>query len=243
MRSNGSTDADILLDRGLEAYVGATPRPGLDRRVMQHIRAAEGRAVPWFARPWALAAAAAALVIAAGVELWVNRGVWAAIGSGLLEWCQRLQATWLSTALRESELMWAYLEGTHLIGVSLMIGPAMMWDLRLIGVLWRRDPVSKIKAKFLRASVMGAALMVSTGLLLFISEPVKCYDSVYFRIKLVMLTLAALNVFVFHTTIDRKLPEWDTLLPPPPRARWAGILSLVFWSGVIFAGRYTAYNI
>jgi hypothetical protein len=32
-------------------------------------------------------------------------------------------------------------------------------------------------------------------------------------------------------------------LPPPRRARLAGVLSLATWTMVIFAGRYTAYNL
>ena len=71
----------------------------------------------------------------------------------------------------------------------------------------------------------------------------KCYNSVYFRIKVVALILAGLNAMVFHSTIDRTTAQWDTSSPPPLRARMAGILSLTLWTLVIFAGRYTAYNL
>ena len=85
--------------------------------------------------------------------------------------------------------------------------------------------------------------MVSTGLLLLLSEPVKCYKSGYFRIKVLALILAGLNAMVFHSTIDRTTAEWDTASPPPFRARMAGAYLLPLWTAVIFAGRYTAYNL
>jgi hypothetical protein len=161
----------------------------------------------------------------------------------LLDLCQWLQDTSISTALRESTTLWPVLEGSHLIGMALMMAPVMMYDFRLIGVRWKRDPVSKVKWGFLPITFFGFALMVTTGVLLLWSEPVKCYKSGYFRIKVIALILAGLNALVFHSTIDRTTSQWDTSLPPPFRARMAGILSLTLWTAVIFAGRYTAYNL
>jgi hypothetical protein len=92
-------------------------------------------------------------------------------------------------------------------------------------------------------TVAGAVLMVSTGLLLFWSEAVKCFNSNYFRVKIVMLILATINVIIFHSTVDRKIDEWENDPTPPSRAKLAGAMSILLWTGVIFAGRYTAYNL
>ena len=161
----------------------------------------------------------------------------------LLGFCQWLQETWVSVSIRESTLVFPILEGSHLLGLALMMAPVMMYDLRLAGLLWKTDPVSKVKWQFLPITFAGFFLMVSTGVLLFWSEPIKCYQSLYFRIKVVFLILAGLNAMVFHATIDRKTAEWDMTMPTPGRARLAGYLSLTFWTMVIFAGRYTAYNL
>jgi hypothetical protein len=161
----------------------------------------------------------------------------------VLELCQWLQDGSISTALRESTALWPVLEGSHLLGMSLMMAPVMMYDFRLIGIRWKNDPVSRVKWSFLPITFFGFALMVTTGVLLLWSEPVKCYNSVYFRIKVVALILAGLNAMVFHSTIDRTTAQWDTASPPPFRARMAGVLSLTLWATVIFAGRYTAYNL
>ncbi|HEY4361868.1 MAG TPA: hypothetical protein VGN17_12895 [Bryobacteraceae bacterium] len=161
----------------------------------------------------------------------------------LLDICQWLQATNVSTYLRESTSLWPILEGSHLLGMAFMMAPVMMYDMRLIGVLWKKDPVSKVKWQFLPITFAGALVMTVTGTLLLWSEPVKCYNSLYFRIKVVGLILATLNAVFFHLTIDKKTAEWDMTLPPPSRARTTGYLSLALWSLVIFAGRYTAYNL
>ena len=161
----------------------------------------------------------------------------------LLSVLQWVQATDSSTAIRESLYVFPVLEGIHLLGLALMMAPVIMFDLRLVGVIWKGDAASKVKKQFLPITFGGFAVMITTGLLLFWSEPVKCYESGYFRIKVVMLALAGLNALVFHSTLDRRMAEWDTAAPPPLQARWAGVLSLTLWTCVIFAGRYTAYHL
>ena len=61
----------------------------------------------------------------------------------LLDWCQQLQNTWVGTSIRESTLVFPVLEGSHLLGLALMMAPVVMYDLRLVGLL-RRNAQSVI---------------------------------------------------------------------------------------------------
>ncbi len=160
----------------------------------------------------------------------------------LLDWCTLLQNSWVGTAIRESTLVFPVLEGSHLLGLALMMAPVIMYDLRLTGLLWTKDPVSKVKAQFMPITLAGFVLMISTGVFLFWSEPVKCYNSFYFRIKVVALILAGLNAGL-HEWTDHDTSSWDMTFPMPTRAKMAGYTSLLVWTVVIFAGRYTAYNL
>jgi hypothetical protein len=90
--------------------------------------------------------------------------------------------------------------------------------------------------------VAGFTVMVVTGALLFYAIPVRSYQSIFFRIKVVALMLAGLNAFVFHSGIDRRVAEWDLAPVPPPAARRAGAASLVLWAVIVVAGRMIAYN-
>jgi hypothetical protein len=90
--------------------------------------------------------------------------------------------------------------------------------------------------------IAGFVVMVASGVLLFYAIPVRSYQSIFFRTKAVALALAGLNAFVFHTTIDRRIAEWDRAAVPPRAARRAGARSLVLWTIVVVAGRMIAYN-
>jgi uncharacterized membrane protein len=161
----------------------------------------------------------------------------------LLEYATQLQNVGWATALRESQLMFPFIEGLHLLGLAFIMGPVLMLDFRLAGIAWQDTPVSKIAKTFVPYSLFGAFVMFATGLILFCAEAVRCYNSGWFRIKLVLLLVAGLNAAYFHMKTQATWSTWDTLAVPPPEARRAGILSMVFWTGVIFAGRWTAYNL
>jgi len=160
----------------------------------------------------------------------------------LLEWCQWLQETPLGAGIRESGYTYPLIEASHVFGLAFSVGTILWFDLRLLGVAMRRDRVSDVFNQVRPWMTGGFLVMIVTGSLLFVSRAADAYVSTYFRIKAGLLVLGALNVLIFHTTIDRQRAEWDTGRPPF-RARMAGLVSLVLWFGIIAAGRIMAYNL
>jgi hypothetical protein len=81
-----------------------------------------------------------------------------------------------------------------------------------------------------------------TGFLLFASNAPKYLENAYFRGKLVLLTLAGLNMLVFQLAGRRGLAAWDRAAVPPARARLAAALSLVVWALVVACGRWIGFT-
>jgi Family of unknown function (DUF6644) len=157
--------------------------------------------------------------------------------------CQWLQDTPLSTAIRTSAYTYPLLEGSHVLGLAFSVGTILWFDLRLLGVTMRRDRVSDVFNQLRPWTAVGFLIMIVTGSLLFASRAADAYASIYFRIKVGLLILGALNIVIFHTTIDRQRQQWDAADTPPFRARLAGLLSLILWFSIIAAGRIMAYNL
>jgi hypothetical protein len=166
----------------------------------------------------------------------------ATIAMSLADFCQWLQDTSWGTGIRESVWVFPIVEGTHVLALALSVGVLVVMDLRLAGVLMKREPVSRISSQLMPWSLAGFTVMFLTGILLFWSQAVKAYGSVFFRIKLALLLLAGVNALVFELTLRRTVATWDTDEKPPFRARLAGVLGIVLWAGVIAAGRTMAYN-
>ena len=161
----------------------------------------------------------------------------------LLDWCRWLQDTPLGAGIREGAYSYPIIEGSHVMGLALSVGTILWFDLRLLGITMRGDAVSSVFNQVRPWMSLGFAIMLVTGFLLFASRAVDAYESTYFRVKLGLLVLGALNIAIFHTTIDRHRDRWDTSVRPPFRARLAGATSLVLWFGIIAAGRIMAFNL
>ena len=159
-----------------------------------------------------------------------------------LGFCEWLGNTRGSVALHGSLRAYPILESTHVLALCLFLGLAVMFDLRLVGAAMRQVPVSQVAQRLLPWIVAGFAVMVITGALLFYGIPVKTYQNVFFRAKMILLFLAGLNALVFHAGIYRRVTAWDLDPRPPLAARIAGFASLVFWSLVVVAGRMIAYD-
>ena len=157
----------------------------------------------------------------------------------LFEW---LEGTWASVAIRESILFYPLVETTHVLTLCLFLGMTSTWDLRLVGLALRRVPVSEVVNRLFPWAIAGFVIMVISGSLLFLSGPVRASQNIFFQIKMVMITLAGINAFIFHKTVFRWVAEWDLAPEIPPRARVAGFASLALWSIVVVCGRMQAYN-
>jgi hypothetical protein len=138
--------------------------------------------------------------------------------------------------------MYPIVESVHVLALCLFLGLAVMLDLRLLGVTMRSAPVSEFMERLLPWTAAGFVLMVISGALLFYAIPVRTYQNIFFRIKVVMLILSGLNVWVFHSGVYARMAEWDLDPVPPRRARVAAGLSLALWAGIVIAGRMIAYN-
>lgn len=147
-----------------------------------------------------------------------------------------------SEALLGSLNFWSLLEGTHLLTLVLFAGTIFIVDLRLLGVTFRRTPVSVVSDKVLPLTVAGFLIMLATGVALFFAKPVVYYHSLWFRMKLVFLAIAMLNIMIFHLRVQRNQSQWDTLATPPTAARVSAAISLIAWVLVIAMGRFIPYN-
>ena len=145
-------------------------------------------------------------------------------------------------ALHESLYIYPLVESAHVLTLCVFVGVAATFDLRLLGITLRNVPVTDIKRRLGPWMSAGFVVMVITGALLFYAIPVRSYQNIFFRVKVVMLIAAGVNAFVFHSNVDRRVAEWDRDPVPPRAARRAGAASLLLWAVIIVCGRMIAYN-
>ncbi len=156
-----------------------------------------------------------------------------------LEW---INDTPWSVALRESLYVWPLVESSHVLSLALFVGTTIMMDLRLLGVAFRNVNPSEFTTRMLPWTRAGFVIMTVTGVVLLFSAPVRYYFNVFFRVKMIVMVIAGLNVWLFHSRVHRRINEWDSDPTPPGAARVAAVVSLVAWAFVVVTGRMIAYN-
>jgi hypothetical protein len=156
-----------------------------------------------------------------------------------LTWLQALPA-----AVFIHRTPWAFttVELIHVFAISLVVGTIAIVDLRLIGVGSTERPFRELSRRILPYTWAAFVVAVIAGSFLFISQATAYFNSTTFRIKMLIIAIAGINMLIFELITARGAQKWD-LGPTPPRARLAGALSLTCWILVVVLGRWTGFNV
>ena len=151
------------------------------------------------------------------------------------QWCE---STALGTAIRMSPWAFAVIESVHLLGLAVIGGAVLLVDLRMLGFGLTNHRIAELARAVFPWLVGSLVVMLLTGVGLFLSEPLKCYDSRAFWVKMISLGLAMLFTFSVRRTVTmadetRVRPIWFKLV---------ALVSLALWFGVGGGGRWIGFS-
>ncbi len=147
-----------------------------------------------------------------------------------------------STMLHESFYMYNWVESTHVLALMFSLGLLFLIDLRMLGLALPQMPASALARRLNLPMAVGFVVMFATGAALFFAIPVRSSQSLWFRIKLLLLIAAAINAWLFHRRMRESVSSWDADPRAPRRLRVGAGLSLSLWALVVICGRFIAYD-
>jgi hypothetical protein len=136
-----------------------------------------------------------------------------------------IESTSIATRIASSEMLTASLSATHVFGFTLVMSGALVANLRSLGVLLARRPALDIVRSANRVILLGLAISIVTGALLFSARATEVSANGTFRLKMALLLFAAL----FHFTVQRRL---SAPLGAMQTARVISAISLSLWLGL-----------
>jgi hypothetical protein len=145
-------------------------------------------------------------------------------------------ATWISQVIRDSTYIFPIVEVVHLFGLTLLLGTITVTDLRMLGVGMRRQSVAAVAGQLGPWTVGGALVTILSGILLFLSEAMKCYGNAAFPYKMWFL----LGAIILYSLVQRRVTAPDSRVSPG-QLKVVAVLSLILWYGVAIAGRAIAF--
>jgi len=159
----------------------------------------------------------------------------------LKETLEALHASGLATWINTTRGAFALIEALHVIAIVTTFGTIFIVDLRLLGLPTTTRRFTEIAGETLRWTWAAFGLAMMTGSFLFTTNPVFYFGNFEFRMKMLLLVLAGVNMAVFEFHTVKTVALWDIDESPPAAARLAGILSLVLWLSVITFGRLIGF--
>ena len=127
----------------------------------------------------------------------------------------------------------AVVEAIHLLAIAVLGGSVLIIDLRLLGVILRKEPARALGRDLGRLLLGSLVVLILTGVGLLSEEALKCYYSPAFRWKIALLASSILFYFTLHRRAliqadQHALTVWSRIV---------ALISMSLWLGVGVAGR------
>jgi Family of unknown function (DUF6644) len=145
------------------------------------------------------------------------------------QWCDN---TPISQAIRNSRVAFPIIENFHLFALTVLLGTLVVLVLRQFGLVYKAQPISEVAAALRPWNRWSMAVMLTSGILLFLSEAMKCFGNTSFRVKMMFLFAALLFQFTIHNRIVKNEGK-----VAPVGGKIAAAVALCLWFGVGLAGR------
>jgi hypothetical protein len=149
-----------------------------------------------------------------------------------------LEASSLSTWVREGETIWAFptILTLHTFGMGLLVGCSLVISLRLLGI-GRRLSIAPLRSLF---TVMwgGFWLNLITGSLLFAADATRRGTDPLFMTKLVFVAIGVSTVVLIRRNV---FDAPDPSAAAAASGKMLGIVALTAWTAAVTAGRLLAY--
>ena len=155
--------------------------------------------------------------------------------------CWWLEHTALSQTIQSINWIVPAIQTIHILTITVVAASALMIDLRLIGVFSADRPLREVSARFLPLGWWQLLVLLATGAIMIIGEPARSLKNPAFQLKMALLVTVLVVTALYQLLLQR---DPDLGSPSSSRritATAIATLSMLLWTGIIFAGRWIAY--
>lgn len=157
-------------------------------------------------------------------------------------------ADWLSTTspsvFIQNHNSWVIptIQSIHIIGIGVVLGSAWMLCLRILGWAGRDQTLRQTSIRFGPWLTGGLYLMLATGILMVIGEPVRELVTFSFWLKMFLVAVSTLIAASFQISLRKHERRWEETLIQRRSIQGLAILTFLLWLCIIILGRLIAYD-
>ena len=134
------------------------------------------------------------------------------------------------------------IQSLHIVGIAMVMGSVLMIALRILGWAGSDQTLGETARRFGPWLTGSLWLLLATGLLMVIGEPVRELVTFSFWLKMTLVAIGALVAAVFRGTLRRHEQQWETSLVHHWSINGLAILTFFVWMCIIVLGRLIAYD-
>jgi hypothetical membrane protein len=155
--------------------------------------------------------------------------------------CAWLEETRLSQTIQVTKWIVPTVQTVHILAVAVVASSVLMINLRLIGVFGADQPMKAVSSRYLPFVWWPLLILLATGAIMILGEPPRSLKSPAFQMKMAVLVTALIVTGLFQFLLKRDPTFGDLRGGRRGAAATIAVLSMLLWTGIIFAGRWIAY--
>jgi putative copper export protein len=128
------------------------------------------------------------------------------------------------------------------VGIGIAVGSTLMMTLRVLGRVGTDQTVLAIQRRFGPWLTGALGLLLASGGLLIVAEPVRELVTFSFWLKMVLVAVLTALAAMFQASVRQRDLQWDQALVRRRSVRLAAVIIFVVLGCVIILGRLIAYD-
>lgn len=128
----------------------------------------------------------------------------------------------------------------HILSIAVVISSAMIVEFRLLRGPTQRGSLSVTAARFFPWIWSAVGVLATSGAILISGEPARDLPNPVFQIKMALVTFVIVNTMILQRKIKQRAATGEQAIAGLS-SKVIGLISLLAWIAIIFAGRWIAY--
>ena len=155
------------------------------------------------------------------------------------EW---LGSTPLCIAIQSRLWLTPLLQTIHITMIGIVFVSMLMVALRVLGQVRADEPLADVWHRFAPWFWTALGVMLGTGVILTIGEPVREVSALSFWLKMSLIVIGVISALYFGRTVAAAAGAAASSVYSS-RARVVAVATIVLWLVIIFLGRSIAYDV
>jgi hypothetical protein len=161
----------------------------------------------------------------------------------LRQFAEWLSTTFLSVFIQKHN-SWVIpaIQSIHIVGIGLVLGSVLMIDLRVLGWAGMDQTLRQTTTRFGPWLTAALCLLLATGALMVIGEPVRELVTFSFWLKMLFVAVGTVIAAIFQITLRKHEQQWEETIVNRRSIKCLAVLTFLIWVCIIILGRLIAYD-